>query len=243
MTVAGIIHGSFIDYPGYVASVVFFKGCNFRCPACHARSLLESRNAIDIDQLCALIKRKRSWLQGIVLCGGEPTICNRLVDYIHTLRQSGLPIKLDTNGSNPDMLEQLLEKNLIDYVAMDLKSSPPLYDLATGVDVNIDFIEASIQLVQRFPHYEFRTTVVPIKDNVPNAPYRYLDQYDIENIVNWLIAVTGHNNHSYYLQKFVPRQDELIDSTLESFAELSKDDLEQIYKHVSPLLTSVSLRY
>ena len=154
-----------------------------------------------------------------------------------------MPIKLDTNGSNPDVLEQLLDENLIDYVAMDLKSPPTCYDLATGVDVDMDLVEASIQIVQRFPRYEFRTTVAPIPTGNPDTPYRYLNRHDIEGVVKWLIALTGHNRHTYYLQKFVPRQGELIDRNLESFDELSKDELEQIESHVSPLLESVSLRY
>lgn len=242
MGLAAILNGSFVDYPNHIASVLFFNRCNFRCPSCHARAILDAHGMMEVSDACKALKSRRRWIDGVVLCGGEATLEENLLDIIQTLKQYKFLIKLDTNGSAPETLEELLGTNLIDYVAMDVKSTPDTYDVATGVDVSVSDIEKSMQLVQQFPDYEFRTTIVPLICADSDTGYRYLDADDMIRIAQWIADATGKNTHRYYLQKFVARNEKLINRSLETCPELSKQTLLELKRCVSKYLPKSELR-
>ena len=156
---------SLIDFSPYTASVIFTGGCNFRCPFCHNPELVLHFNAIeDIDEkeVLGYLELKKNWIDGVCITGGEPTIYPDLPEFISKIRKIGTRVKLDTNGSNPDMLKELIKKKLIDYIAMDIKSDLDNYSKIAGVNVDITNIKQSINLIRNSGiDHEFRTTVIP----------------------------------------------------------------------------------
>ncbi len=190
MRIGGIVKTTLIDYPGKVASMIFTTGCNFACPWCHNGGLLSDSEVIEPGEVLEFLLSRKHLIDGVVLSGGEPTLQKGLEDFILSIRDMGLSIKLDTNGSTPDLLEKILAKGLIDYVAMDVKSSLADYRKVTGVAGQEEQVEKSIKLImESAPDYEFRTTVVP-------------GLHDIESIHGVGRLVQGSKIH--YLQAFRP---------------------------------------
>jgi pyruvate formate lyase activating enzyme len=162
--VGGLVKTSLNDFPGRVAAVVFTQGCNLRCPFCHNGGLLpgEASDSLDEAALWAWLARRRGVLGGLVISGGEPTLQRDLADFIRRARDLGYAIKLDTNGTRPEVLAALLAEDLLDYVAMDIKAPWPDYARLCGVDVDVARVRRSVALLAMSGvAHEFRTTVVP----------------------------------------------------------------------------------
>lgn len=145
--------------------MIFTGGCNFRCPFCHNPELVltpDKGETIPFEAIADYLEKKRGWIDGVVITGGEPTIWPDLADLIQAIKALGYPVKLDTNGSNPDVLEDLIDRGMLDYIAMDFKTVFDKYGNATGLEVAVDDIKRSIDLILRSGlDYEFRTTVYP----------------------------------------------------------------------------------
>lgn len=165
MIIGGYQSCSLCDYPGKVASVVFTQGCNFRCPFCHNGSLLPlaaPERFISINEILDRLKHRRSRIDSVVISGGEPTLQDDIAAFLDNIRSIGLSIKLDTNGSRPQMLRTLFQAGLIDYVAMDIKAPFEKYEELTGVRTPVKMIIESIELIAKNGiSHEFRTTFVP----------------------------------------------------------------------------------
>lgn len=154
---------SLVDYCGYVSCVVFTRGCNFRCPFCHNSSLVNgvAPQKIHSEDFFAFLNKRRGLLDGVCITGGEPTLNPDLPDFIRKIKEMGLLVKLDTNGTNPKMLESLISQNLVDYVAMDIKNGKSFYPKTTGVNLDFANIEESVALLKKGKvPFEFRTTLV-----------------------------------------------------------------------------------
>lgn len=162
MIIKGLQKLTLLDYPGSLAAIVFVGGCNFRCPFCHNGTLvLGGADTIDTEQIFSFLESRRTKLGAVVISGGEPTIYSDLPDFIRRVRELGYKVKLDTNGTNPDMLISLVESGLVDYVAMDIKNSPDAYESTAGVRVDIEAVKRSVDfLLSERVEYEFRTTLV-----------------------------------------------------------------------------------
>jgi pyruvate formate lyase activating enzyme len=162
MLIGGVQKMTMLDYPGKVACTIFTYGCNFRCPFCHNATLvIDEASLFDKDEIFAYINKRKGILDGVVVTGGEPLLQPDIMDFLSELKQTGLLVKLDTNGSYPEKLQEIIEKGLVDYVAMDIKNCKEKYDLTTGVKIDISKIEKSVELLmQDKVDYEFRTTVV-----------------------------------------------------------------------------------
>lgn len=160
--IGGIVKFSLIDYPERLACVVFLSGCNFRCPYCHNRSLvLNQTDSISFQDLQEFLVKRRQQLEGVVITGGEPTINPDFMKIITYAKSLGYLIKLDTNGTRPDVLKEIIDKSLVDYIAMDIKTSINHYQQLTQYNHNPDDILTSIKLLLHSNiDYEFRTTVV-----------------------------------------------------------------------------------
>lgn len=165
--IKGFLETSFIDWPGCLCSVVFLGGCNFRCPFCHNHPLVlapQSFATIPLDHVLKRLGEMRPWLGGVCVTGGEPTLAPELAELLRTFKAAGVLVKLDTNGTRPAVLEQLLAEGLVAMVAMDVKA--PLdqakYDTCTGVGVDLAAIRQSIECIKSsgLPH-QFRMTVLP----------------------------------------------------------------------------------
>lgn len=161
----GYLPASFLDWEAHVSAVIFCLGCNFRCPWCHNGDLALGRGEkLGLDAILSDIKRRAAFLDGVVISGGEPTLQPGLPELARAIRALGLPVKLDTNGSHPEVIENLLNEGLVEHVAMDVKA--PLgaasYERLTGTRVEIGKISSSMGIIKRrAPSYEFRTTYVP----------------------------------------------------------------------------------
>lgn len=164
-----IIHGfqkmTLLDYPGRVACTIFTAACNLRCPFCHNAGLvtkIETDQRIDESEVLAYLQKRKGILDGVCITGGEPTLQKDLADFIRKIRALGYAVKLDTNGTNPAVLQSLLDEGLLDYVAMDIKNIPEKYAATVGVaSFDVTPIRQSIDLLLAGRvDYEFRTTVV-----------------------------------------------------------------------------------
>ena len=203
MKIAGFQAMTLSDFPGHIAAIVFTQGCNFRCPFCHNGNLIPAaptEKLMDTDLLMDRIVKYSDMLEGVVVTGGEPTIQPDIADFMRKLHRSGLKVKLDTNGSRPDVLKALLADALADYVAMDVKA--PLckekYDQLTGINCSIEKIQQSIEMLSDCSaEVEFRTTFVP----------SLLSDEDIAKIKSSLPA-----GCKYTVQKFIP--DNVLNSSV-----------------------------
>lgn len=185
MNIGGLQKFSLSDYPGTPCAVIFCQGCNFRCPFCHNGELLplERENCIPKNEIFSFLKKRRKVLQSIVISGGEPTLQGGLVDFISEIKALGYQIKLDTNGSQPEVLAHLLEQGLINFIAMDIKAPKKKYQKLAGAIIDLNAVEASIDLIfnSGIPHL-FRTTWVK----------RLLTKHDISDIKQWLPTGATH---------------------------------------------------
>ena len=188
MKIGGLNTFSLSDYPGQVAAVVFTQGCNFRCPFCHNGRLIPidvpKESLISEDEVLRFLKSRKDQLNGVVISGGEPTIQPDLCTFLCLIKNMDYAVKLDTNGSNPKVLRKLLENNLLDYIAIDIKAPWCKYSQLSGVNLQVSHIKQSISLISKSDiEHEFRTTVVEtllsqkniqsIKTIVPDgSPYR-----------------------------------------------------------------------
>lgn len=162
MQIGGLIKFTLIDYPGVVSAVVFTQGCNFHCRYCHNPELVYPPlfcPAMPEEEVFSFLRRRQGTLQGLVVTGGEPTLQPDLIPFLQAVKELGYLIKLDTNGYKPDVLRQVLEQKLVDYIAMDLKAPLEKYAQITGVKTDEQTLRQSIDLIKNsnLPH-EFRTT-------------------------------------------------------------------------------------
>lgn len=233
MVINGFQKTTLLDYPGHVAATVFTGGCNMRCPFCHNASLvLNPENTISEKETLLYIIRRRHIYDGICITGGEPTLNKDLPEFIMQIKNAGLKVKLDTNGLMPGALITLIDGHLIDYIAMDIKSSIENYGTACGIwDVNTDNILKSIDIIRNsnLP-YEFRTTLV-------KGIHTYEEMEDI--------AETIKGAKAYFLQSYKDSGDIIISKqnddnlTLSSFSE---DELGRFLAIAKSKIPSASLR-
>ena len=163
MIICGLQNTTLLDYPGHVAATVFLGGCNFRCPFCHNASIVvDPVNEISQEELMAFLVKRKGVLDGVCITGGEPTIYDDLYELIRNIKELGLLVKLDTNGTNPKAIRRLVEDKLVDYIAMDIKSSLSGYGKAVGIaGYDTSNIEESVRYIMECGvSYEFRTTLV-----------------------------------------------------------------------------------
>lgn len=194
MLIKGLQKLTLIDYPGKIATTIFIFGCNFRCPYCHNPELLNASEAKKFrayskEEILRFLKERCDFLEGVCITGGEPTLSKDLPTLIKSIKKIGYVIKLDTNGTNPKMLRELIKAKLIDYIAMDIKAPLEKYEKIVNAPVNKNDIEESINIIKKLGDYEFRTTIVP----------GLLSKQDIIEIAKWIKPAKA-----YYLQQFRP---------------------------------------
>ena len=165
MNIGGLLKNSMIDYPGKLSCGIFLSGCNFDCPYCHNPDLVRGccggSAEFDPDHVYRFIENRKGFLDGVVISGGEPTLQEDLFDLCRCIKDMGLPVKLDTNGSRPRVIKSLLDERLVDYIAMDLKTDPRWYATYIKANCNASAILASIEVIMESSiAYEFRTTCV-----------------------------------------------------------------------------------
>lgn len=224
MRINGFTGLSLIDYPDKISSIIFTSPCNFRCPFCQNSNLIEKNDDViqDFFVLNEISKRK-NFIDGVVVTGGEPTLQEDLENFLFKIKEMGLKVKLDTNGYLPDIIENLIQKKLVDYVSMDIKTSFEKYSSACGVYVDIKKIQQTIKIIMNSDlDYDFRTTCVPglvnkedilkIGEFVKDAKLYIFQQFNNENA------------YSDEYKKIVPYSEKEI----EEFTEIIKKFVKKV---------------
>ena len=226
MDFVGIDKLSLLDYDEKLSCVLFAKACNFRCPFCHnGLTVLESETYIPFDQIIDFLNSRKGKLDAVVVTGGEPTLMDDIVEKITKIKSMGFLVKLDTNGTRPEVIKELLDNNLLDYIAMDIKNSLAMYPITTGCkSINNEKIIESIKLIQNSGiDYEFRTTLVN-------------EFHSLESIKEMGELVKG--SKKLYLQQFVDRE-----GVIQKGLHPVDEDLANKFKEIlSNYVESVSLR-
>lgn len=228
MKIAGIQKLTLIDYPDKIACTIFLHGCNFQCGFCHNPELVigQVEESLTETEVLSFLSKRRKYLDGVCITGGEPLL-NLKKDFLKQIKEMGYLIKLDTNGSLPDRLKEVL--NLIDFVAMDIKSSKDKYNWVTNSGVEIDSIEESIKLIAESGlDYEFRTTIV---EDIHNSD-------EVVKICEWLNEIVGGKPKKYVLQgfknfgKFIDEKYNLVPSMRDDFVYKLREVAEEFFEEV-----------
>ena len=227
MKIHGLQKMTLLDFPGHVACTVFLGGCDLRCPFCHNFDLATGKTppVLEEEELFFFLTKRRGLLDGVAITGGEPCLHRDLPDFVAKIRELGYPVKLDTNGTHPVVLKEILERGLADYVAMDVKNTPAKYALTAGLDrMDLTPVRESISLLLSSGiDFEFRTTVVDELHEVR----------DFEEIGRWIRGA-----EKYFLQCFTDRD-------TVPFAGLSAPSAEKLRAcraAAEPFVKAVSIR-
>lgn len=227
MNITGFQKLTLKDYPKHVACIIFTQGCNFKCPYCQNSDLIsfENNNLISEEDVLHYLTKRKNMLEGVVITGGEPLLQKDIKTFIKKLKELGLKIKLDTNASNPILLKELLDEDLLNYVAMDIKNDYIDFEKTAGVkNLKMENINESINLLKNSNiNHEFRTTIVK----------EFHKYQNIENICN-LIG----QDEKYYLQNFEDSQG-VLDHELHGF---TKEELQGIQEELEKNFPNVKVR-
>jgi pyruvate formate lyase activating enzyme len=243
MKIGGLQKLTLIDFPGKIACTVFLIGCPFRCPWCYNRELvlpelIAKQPEIPEKDFFNFLKEKKGLLEGVAITGGEPTANFDLWDFCQKIKDMGFLVKLDTNGYDPEMMKNLIDNKLIDYLALDVKAPKEKYGKLIGIENKffvqkiVKNIERSVEILKQSKiDYEFRTTVVPT----------LLDKEDILKIGRWLSSFSpGQKLPKYYLQNFRPEK--TLDPSFEKIKPYPHEYLLEIQKALLPFFEICQIR-
>ena len=235
MKILGLQKLTLLDYPGHISAIVFLGGCNFRCPFCQNSSLVQRPAELPIvteEEFFSFLKKRSGILEGVCVTGGEPTLSPELPDFLSSIKSAGYLVKLDTNGTNPDMLGSLIAEKTVDYVAMDIKAGRANYGHVCGIknpstaESLLEKVRTSVELLKNSPlEYEFRTTMVKGLHT----------QSDFEDISQWISGCKA-----YYLQSFRDC-DEVLQKN-HSFSAFSTEEMQHFLSIVQKEIPQACLR-
>ena len=231
MLFGGLQKTTLVDYSGKVAATIFTAGCNFRCPYCHnpelvLPELIKEQPKITEKEILNFLKEHQKLLEGVCITGGEPTIQPDLINFIKKVKDLGFLVKLDTNGSRPGVLNSLIEGNLIDYVAMDIKAPKQKYELFVEDEKIGENIDKSIELLKQDKvDYEFRTTLAP----------DILEEQDILAIADWIKFAPR-----YFLQRF--QNSKVLNEKFKDLQPWSEQRIKTVLKKIKPYFPQCDIR-
>lgn len=229
MIFGGFEKCTLIDYPGKTACMVYTIGCNFRCPYCHNPELVDETvtTTISEEEVLSFLDTRHGLLDGVVITGGEPTIHEDLIPFIEKVKAKGFLVKLDSNGTAPHILKEVVEKKLVDYIAMDIKSPLTKYSQTVTRPADIEAIQESVEFLKTSGvPYEFRTTIVK----------SLLSEEDILTIGK---EIQGASH--YFLQAFVPTK--ILNPQLRKKVTYSKEELDELCEKVRPYVQYCAVRW
>jgi len=229
MKIGALQKVSLIDYPGEICAIVFTQGCNFRCPYCHNPELVNPDLYGEIlpeEEIFSFLTKRKGKIDAVTITGGEPTIQHDLIEFAKRIRKKGYLIKIDTNGSNPEVIEKLISMKLLDYIAMDIKSPADKHKVITNSHIGYEKITQTIKLIMKSEiPYEFRTTVLK----------KLLDENDIIDISNSI-----RNAKLYILQQFTPSK--VLDQRFIRYESYTREELESLSKKIAQSVASILIR-
>ena len=228
LNIHGLMKTTLLDYPGHLACTIFLGGCNLRCPFCHNSDLVINTNnvpCIPEDDVFQFLQKRKNTLEGVCITGGEPTLRKDLPDFIRKIKDMNYKVKLDTNGTNPQMVKDLIQEKLIDYVAMDIKNSWQKYNLTVGLtSYELDSVKETVTLLlSNVIPYEFRTTVVR-------------ELHTKEDLIEISKAIAGCDH--YYLQSFVQSDNQIQDG----FTAYSEEELAAFLESIKEFIPNAKIR-
>ncbi len=231
MKIGGLEKLSLVDYPGKIGATVFLIGCDFKCPYCQNPELVDpekikNQPVVSQAEFFKFLDERKHFLEGVCITGGEPTIHSDLFNFVKKIKQKGFLVKLDTNGSKPELLKKLINARLLDFIAMDIKNSPSNYAKTAGRKVDLNKIRKSIDLIRNSGiDYEFRITVAPT----------LVKKEEIEEIGKWLKGVK-----KFALQQF--QNQKVLDKVFEKIQAYSEKILKDFQKILKKYIKEVELR-
>jgi pyruvate formate lyase activating enzyme len=230
MIIKGLQKTTLIDFPGRVSCTVFTAGCNFRCGFCQNPALVQVNSDLPLikeKDFFSFLDSRKKWLQGVCISGGEPTLHADLPEFCSQIKEKGFEVKLDSNGSKPETLKKLIQKNLVDFIAMDIKTSMKKYSLLCGIKVDLKKINESIELIRNSGiEYEFRCTVIP----------EFFSKEDALSIGEWL-----KESKIFVLQQF-RNEIPLLDPEFKKRKPYPQQKLEELKELLEPFFGEVQIR-
>jgi pyruvate formate lyase activating enzyme len=233
MNIAGLQKVSTVDYPGKISCVIFLHGCNFRCGFCYNTDLVTKKyqNNFTEKQILDFLESRKDKLDAVVISGGEPLI-SLDKNFVKKIRELDYKIKLDTNGSFPEKLKELIDEELIDYIAMDIKGDKQKYSKIAGTNVDISKIEESIKIINDFKNSEFRTTILE----------KWHDKKSLEKMSRWLNEICNKKPKKIYLQGFRNDLGEMIDKKYSKELKTTEKYLEEMKNSIKDYFEKVEIR-
>ena len=231
MIIGGFQKNSLIDYPKKICCIIFVQACNFRCPFCYNSELISKKTkTIAEEEIFNFLKKRKKFIDAVVIGGGEPTLYKDLLDFCKKIKELGFLIKIDTNGSNPELIQKIIKNNLVNYIAMDIKSAlnQEDYEKATNTKININNIKKSIEIIKKLDNYEFRTTCVP----------EIITKNKLISIGKYLKSIKA--NKTFYLQQFQPQK--TLNKEYEKIKPYSEQQLKDFQKAIEPYFKYIGLR-
>jgi pyruvate formate lyase activating enzyme len=228
MKIGGFQKISLLDYPNRISAIIWTMGCNLRCPFCYNKDLVfEKLNIIDEKEIIDYLEVRKDKLEAISISGGEPLLYDEIDTFIKKIKKLGYLVKIDTNGTYPDKLKNLIDKNLVDYVSMDVKAPKNKYNNLCGIKIDFSNIEKSIEIIKRIsPDYEFKTTFVP-------------DLLVKEDIIN--IAKMLKGSKLFYLQQ-LKNDSSMLSKKMNEVKPYSTDYLNETLNDIKPYFKNCYLR-
>ena len=232
MRIVGLQKFTLIDFPGTIACSIFLHGCNLRCGFCHNPRLVTQKPDAEISQkeILDFLEKREGQLKGICISGGEPMM-NLDKEFVKKIKELGYKVKIDTNGSYPDQLSEFIKQGLIDYVALDIKSSKEIYDKLSGKEIDLSKIEKSINIIAKMEDYELRTTVLE----------RFNTKEDMLSMAKWLVEIAGKKPKRFCLQPFTKKGD-LVDEEFKNEPDTSEQYLIELEELLRDYFEEIIIR-
>jgi pyruvate formate lyase activating enzyme len=232
MKICGLQKTTLVDYPKKIACTIFIYGCNFRCGFCHNPELVteKNENIFSEKEILDFLEKRKKYLEGICITGGEPLLTLEK-NFLREIKKLGYLIKIDTNGSFPEKLKEIIDEELVDFVAMDIKSSKERYKEFINADINLEKIEESIRLISKLEDYEFRTTVI---ENMH-------DLEEMKKISKWLNSLIGKPK-KYSLQAF-KNSGKVLDEKFKYKKDTSEKFIKEIKEEIKDSFEDIETRF
>lgn len=233
MKIAGIQKTTLIDFPNKIACTLFIYGCNFRCGFCHNPELVieKLKNEISEEKILEFLEKKKKYLEGVCITGGEPLLSID-INFLKKIKEMGYLIKIDTNGSFPEKLKEVIDKKLVDFIAMDIKSSKEKYKEVSFSNIDVEKIEKSIKLISTSGiDYEFRTTIVDL----------FHDKEELEKMGKWVEKILEKKLKKFILQGF-KNNGKFIDEKFNKIKDTSSEKLKELKKISEKYFEKVEIR-